>query len=220
MKRCLNSSRSRTCKDEGLVARPPNCPRKAQYLSFCCEIFLLSTFKTDLFFCCYRVWLLNYRGSLHILGRSFLIPFFHSVSTFSFIIIIFKCLFIFGHAGFSVLLGLFLSCSEQLLSRPGARASHCGGFSCCRAQALASTHSVISVHGLSCSEARGIFPDQGLNPCLLHWQVDCLPPSHQGSPCGYTLDGIVYNTKVLFFFLREWFQFISFFLLLLVLLVS
>ena len=143
---------------------------------------------------------MNYRGSLHILGRSFLIPFFHSVSTFSFIIIIFKCLFIFGLAGFSVLLGLFLSCSEQLLSRPGARASHCGGFSCCRAQALASTHSVISVHGLSCSEARGIFPDQGLNPCLLHWQVDCLPPSHQGSPCGYTLDGIVYNTKVFFFF--------------------
>ena len=107
-----------------------------------------------------------------------------------------------------------------VLSSRDVQASHCGGFSCCRARALASTHSVISVHGLSCSEARGIFPDQGLNPCLLHWQVDCLPPSHQGSPCGYTLDGIVYNTKVLFFFLREWFQFISFFLLLLVLLVS
>ena len=23
-----------------------------------------------------------------------------------------------------------------------------------------------------CSEARGIFPDQGSNPCPLHWQVD------------------------------------------------
>ena len=30
---------------------------------------------------------------------------------------------------------------------------------------------------------QGIFPTQGLNPCLLHWQVDSLPLSHQGSPC-------------------------------------
>ena len=34
------------------------------------------------------------------------------------------------------------------------------------------------VHGLSCSMACGIFPDQGSNPCLLHWQVDSLPLSH------------------------------------------
>ena len=27
-----------------------------------------------------------------------------------------------------------------------------------------------------------IFPIQGLNPCLLYWQVDSLPLSHQGSP--------------------------------------
>ena len=27
----------------------------------------------------------------------------------------------------------------------------------------------------------GIFPDQGLNPRLLHWQVDSLPLSHQES---------------------------------------
>ena len=32
--------------------------------------------------------------------------------------------------------------------------------------------SVVVAHGLSCSMACGIFPDQGLNPCLLHWQVD------------------------------------------------
>ena len=36
--------------------------------------------------------------------------------------------------------------------------------------------------GLSCSKACVIFLDQGLNPCLLHWQVDSLPLSHQGSP--------------------------------------
>ena len=29
---------------------------------------------------------------------------------------------------------------------------------------------------------QGIFPTQGLNPHLLHWQVDSLPLSHQGSP--------------------------------------
>ena len=27
-------------------------------------------------------------------------------------------------------------------------------------------------HGLSCSAACGIFPDQGSNPCPLHWQAD------------------------------------------------
>ena len=49
-----------------------------------------------------------------------------------------------------------------------------------------------SVHGISqarilewaaISYSRGIFPTQGSNPCLLHWQVDSLPLSHQGSPC-------------------------------------
>ena len=38
------------------------------------------------------------------------------------------------------------------------------------------------VHGLNCSEACGIFSDQGSNPCLLHWQADSLPLRHQGSP--------------------------------------
>ena len=42
-------------------------------------------------------------------------------------------------------------------------------------------------HRLSCSEAPGIFPDQGLNPCLLHWQAGSLPLSHQGRPaCLFT----------------------------------
>ena len=33
----------------------------------------------------------------------------------------------------------------------------------------------------SCPTAPGIFPDQGQNLCLLHWQADSLPLSHQGS---------------------------------------
>ena len=32
--------------------------------------------------------------------------------------------------------------------------------------------SVVVAHGLSCSAACAIFLDQGLNPCLLHWQAD------------------------------------------------
>ena len=68
----------------------------------------------------------------------------------------------------------------------------CAGFSCCRAQALGMwpsvvvarglsscgsrtlecRRSVVVVHGLSCSVACGIFPDQGSNPCPLHWQAD------------------------------------------------
>ena len=109
-------------------------------------------------------------------------------------------LFIFGcivssqlHAGFLQLrrAGATLRCSAQ--------ASHCGGFSCCGAWALGvrasvvvahglqqllhmgsvvvarglqSTGSVVVAHGLSCSVVCGIFLDQDLNPCPLHWKVD------------------------------------------------
>ena len=46
-------------------------------------------------------------------------------------------LFIFGCAGSSLLCGLFPSCGEQgLLSNCSMWASHCGGFSGCRAQTL------------------------------------------------------------------------------------
>ena len=69
--------------------------------------------------------------------------------------------------------------------------SHYGGFSCCGAQALehvgfhsvsrTQEHRLNSVgHGLSCTEVCGIFPDQGLNPYLPHWQADFLPQSTQG----------------------------------------
>ena len=52
------------------------------------------------------------------------------------------------------------------------RASHCGGFSCCGAWALGTQASVVVAHGLSCSAACGILPDQGSNPCPLHWEAD------------------------------------------------
>ena len=46
---------------------------------------------------------------------------------------------------------------------------------------LQSTGSVVVVHGLSCSMACEIFPDQGSYLCLLHWQADSPLLSPRGS---------------------------------------
>ena len=48
----------------------------------------------------------------------------------------------------------------------------------------------------SCSAACGILPDQGSNPCPLHWQADSQPLRHQGSPPLLT-----FKSKTHFFFL-------------------
>ena len=106
---------------------------------------------------------------------------------FQFLVFFLIILFIYlGCPGSSLLLKLFSNCS--------ARASHCGGLSCCGEQALecsgfsscssqAPEHRVnrFVLHGLGCSVACGIFPDQGSNLRLLYWQVDSLPLSRQGS---------------------------------------
>ena len=65
--------------------------------------------------------------------------------------------------------------------------SRCAGLSLSRPLLLRSTGSRragsgIVAHGCSCSVACGIFPDQGSNPCPLHWQADSQPLRHQGSP--------------------------------------
>ena len=52
----------------------------------------------------------------------------------------------------------------------------------CRLQYLQHEGSAVVAHGLRCSVSCGIFLDQGLNPCLLHWQADSYPLFHQGSP--------------------------------------
>ena len=89
----------------------------------------------------------------------------------------------YGCIGSSLLQGLFSSCSKlELLCSCSAQASHWSGFSCCRAPALEHRFSSCGAW-LSCSEACGILWDRGSNPCPLHWQVDSLALSHQGSPC-------------------------------------
>ena len=97
-------------------------------------------------------------------------------------------------AGSLLLSRLFSSCGKQgLLSSGGVQASfslRClfakHGLQGMQASVVAvpglqSIGSVVVVRGLNCF-ACGILQDQGLNPCLLHWQVDSLPLSHQGSP--------------------------------------
>ena len=46
---------------------------------------------------------------------------------------------------------------------------------------LQSTGSVVGEHRLGCSTIYWIFPHQGSNPCLLHWQENSLPLSQQGA---------------------------------------
>ena len=71
---------------------------------------------------------------------------------------------------------------------PGSVVVH-GQASGCRARLWDMQASAVAVrglgsvvHGLSCSTACGIFPDQGSNPCPLNWQVDSYALSHQRSP--------------------------------------
>ena len=71
----------------------------------------------------------------------------------------------------------------------GHSSSRCAGLSLPWPLLLRSTGtrragSAIVAHGPSCSAACGIFPDQGSNLYLLHWQANSQPLRHQGSPRG------------------------------------
>ena len=52
---------------------------------------------------------------------------------------------------------------------------------------------MVVAHRLSCSMACGVFLGQGANPCPLHWQVDSLPLSHQGSLSKYSMNDVPYT---------------------------
>ena len=81
-------------------------------------------------------------------------------------LVVVLCLEVFHSCGFS-------HCTAQALGHVG--------FSSCSSRAL--EHRLNSCDIRACSSmACGIFPNQGLNPYLLHWQADSLPLSHQGSP--------------------------------------
>ena len=139
----------------------------------------------------------------------------------------------FGWAGSSLLCRLLSSYGEQgLLSGCEVWASHCGGFSHHRAQALGhglqevwhlgpvgsvvvvpgfwNTGLAVVAHGLSCSRACGIFLDQGSKSCLRHWQANSLPLSYQGSPaclvaqsCPNFCDSIAHQAPLSMGFYRQ-----------------
>ena len=77
----------------------------------------------------------------------------------------------------------FSSCRKGATLHLGARASHYRGLSL-RSTSSRRAGSVAVAHRPSCSAACGILPDQGSNPCPLHWQADSQPLRHQGSPLG------------------------------------
>ena len=82
---------------------------------------------------------------------------------------------------------VFVRGLSLVMASGGHSSSRCAGLSLLRPLLLQSTASrragsVIVAHGRSCSVACGIFPDQGSNPCPLHWQADSQPLHHQGSP--------------------------------------
>ena len=60
---------------------------------------------------------------------------------------------------------------QGLLSSCRALASR-GSFSCCGAQALGMRASAVVTHRLSCLTTCRITPNQGSDPCPLHWQAD------------------------------------------------
>ena len=106
--------------------------------------------------------------------------FFNSLLLFLFVCL-FVCL-IMAVLGLRFCARTFSSCGKG-----GHSSSRCAGLPPSRPLLLWSTGSrragsVIVAHGPSRSTARGILPDQGLNPCPLHWQADSQPPRHQGSP--------------------------------------
>ena len=54
-------------------------------------------------------------------------------------------------------------------------------------------------HGLSCSAACGIFPDQGSNPCPLHWRI----LNH----CA-TREVLFYIFKLIYLFIYFWLRWV------------
>ena len=75
-----------------------------------------------------------------------------------------------GAYSLAVVHGL-LTVVVSLVAEPASR--HVG--SVAAAPGLWSSGSVLVASGLSCPAACGIFPDEGSNLRLLHWQVDSLP---------------------------------------------
>ena len=123
-----------------------------------------------------------------------------NVGSFFFFFLTFGFIFIFILLIYLWLCWVFVSVwGLSLVAASGGHSSSpCAGLSLSRPLLLRSTGSrragsVILAHGPSCSAACGIFPDQGSNPCPLHWQADSQPLRHQGSPRVIFLNEIIFD---------------------------
>ena len=90
-------------------------------------------------------------------------------------------LFIFDSIGSSLLCGLLVAVSGSYSLVAGHRLVTAVA-SLIEGHRFQNMGSIAVAQGLRCSVASGIFLDQGSDSCLLHWQVDSLLLSHQGSP--------------------------------------
>ena len=90
--------------------------------------------------------------------------------------------------GLCFCVGFFSNC--------GVQASHCNGVSCCGAWALGC--SGFSSCGMWAQLLWGMWDlsRAGIKPCLLHWQVDSLPLSHQGNPVFLNIRRVCFVVKV------------------------
>ena len=125
-------------------------------------------------------------------GFSFFIHFF-----FLFKIYLILVLAVLGLNGY---VQAFSSCSEQgLLSGCSEWASHCGGFSWCRAQVLGCTGPGVDAHRLSCLMEPGV---KSVFPCIArqilnHWTTREAPHSFFIYELKYIYKEIVSSTTLL-----------------------
>ena len=91
-------------------------------------------------------------------------------------------LFIFGCTYLSLFIFIAAHRVSPVVASRGSCSLQCVGFSLRWLSLLQSVGSLVVVHGLSCPIACGVFLDQGYNLHPQHWQVDCQPLEHQGSP--------------------------------------
>ena len=122
----------------------------------------------------------------------YLLGFFFKFIYYLFIIYFWLCWVVVSVRGLSLVAASGGHCSSQ-----------CPGLLLSRPLLLQSTGSrragsVVVAHGPSCSMACGIFPDQGSNPCPLHWQADSQPLRHQGSPL------LGFFNSYIFFLVAAW----------------
>ena len=110
-----------------------------------------------------------------------LVLFFYLILFFVSMTFIYSCLFL-APLGLRHSAETASGCSEPELLAVAVGASHCSGFSP-GAQALNARASGVVRRELSSPSAScGIFLDQGLNPCSLHWQADSHPLHHERGP--------------------------------------